>query len=357
MKWTDRIGRRLKLNDLHILMTVAESGTMGKAAKTLGISQPSVSKAISDIEHTIGVRLLDRSADGAALTDYGQALVIRGISAFDELRQGVRDIDILSDPTVGQVTIGCPEAIASGVLGAVLVRFCTQFPRVVVNVEEANNLAHEYQMLRERKVDLLLGSITRPFVEEDLDAQVVYEDRPYITTGATNRLALRRRVEVAELLEQQWVLPGESILRSVLEEALEARGFALPKIGVKSYSAHQRISLLATGRFVSADSRSVLRYNGAASSVILLPVDLPIRSWPVAIVTLKGRTINPVVQTFVDCLRDVSKPLAIQNWLAAATKGEVVVHPLGQSQSARSGSTHVRGGRPSDRTPHATPDF
>jgi hypothetical protein len=69
----------------------------------------------------------------------------------------------------------------------------------------------------------------------------------------------------------------------------------------------------------------VLRYNGAASSVILLPVDLPIRSWPVAIVTLKGRTINPVVQTFVDCVRDVSKPLAIQNLVAAATKGEVVV--------------------------------
>ena len=81
------------------------------------------------------------------------------------------------------------RAIASGVLGAVLVRFCAQFPRVVVNVEEANNVAHEYQMLRERKVDLLLGAITRPFVEEDLDAQVVYEDRPYITTGPTNRLA------------------------------------------------------------------------------------------------------------------------------------------------------------------------
>ena len=159
----------------------------------------------------------------------------------------------------------------------------------------------------------MLGSITRPFVEEDLDAQVVYEDRPYITAGPTHRLALRRRVEVAELLEQQWVLPGESILRSVLEEALEARGFALPRIGVKSYSVHQRITLLATGRFVSADSRSVLRHNGAASSVIVLPVDLPIRSWPVGIVTLKGRTITPVVQTFVDCVRDVSKPLAIQN--------------------------------------------
>jgi DNA-binding transcriptional LysR family regulator len=241
----------------------------------------------------------------------------------------------LSDPTAGQVTIGCPEAIASGVLGAVLARFCVQFPRVVVNVEAANNITHEYQMLRERKVDLLLGSITRPFVEEDLDAQVLYEDRPYITTGATNRLALRRRVEVAELLEQQWTLPAGSILRSVLEEALEAKGFALPKIGVKSYSVHQRIGLLATGRFVSAESRSVLRYNGAASSVILLPVDLPIRSWPVAIVTLKGRTINPVVQTFIDCVRDVSKPLAIQNWGAAATKGEVVVPPTWPITTAR----------------------
>ena len=128
MKWTDRIGRRLKLHDLHILMTVAESGSMGKAAKALGISQPSVTKAISDIEHTIGVRLLDRLAEGAVLTVYGRALVIRGINAFDELSQGFRDIDILSDPTAGQVTIGCPEAIASGVLGAVLARFCVQFP-------------------------------------------------------------------------------------------------------------------------------------------------------------------------------------------------------------------------------------
>jgi len=100
MKWTDRIGRRLKLNDLQILMIVAESGSMGKAAKALGITQPSVSKSISDIEHTIGVRLLDRSFGGAALTAYGRALVKRGINAFDELNQSFRDIDILSAPTV-----------------------------------------------------------------------------------------------------------------------------------------------------------------------------------------------------------------------------------------------------------------
>jgi DNA-binding transcriptional LysR family regulator len=59
---TEQIGRRLKLRDLRILMAVVDCGTMGKAAERLAISQPVVSKAIADMEHALGVRLLDRSA-------------------------------------------------------------------------------------------------------------------------------------------------------------------------------------------------------------------------------------------------------------------------------------------------------
>ena len=64
MQWSDRIGRRLKLRDLHILMAVAKSGSMGRAAADLAISQPSISKAIADVEHTVGLRLLDRGPHG-----------------------------------------------------------------------------------------------------------------------------------------------------------------------------------------------------------------------------------------------------------------------------------------------------
>jgi DNA-binding transcriptional LysR family regulator len=321
MKWTERIGSRLKLRDLHVFLTVAEMGSMGKAAELLGISQPSVSKAIADMEHITCVRLFDRTMHGVVTTPYGRALLKRGIGAFDELRQAIRDIEVLTDPTIGEVTVGCPEAIASGLLGAVLARFCLQFPRVVVNVKEANNMNGKYGPLRDRQVDLLLGAIAQQFAEEDLDAQVIYEDRPYITSAADNPWARRRRVELAELLDEQWVLPGESILRLVLDEAFEANGLVPPKVRVRSYSVHQRISLLATGRFVSADSGSVLRYNVAASSLRLLPVDIAIRSWPVAIVTLKNRTVNPVVQTFIDCVREVAKPLAARNRAALATNG------------------------------------
>jgi DNA-binding transcriptional LysR family regulator len=111
MKWTDRIGRRLKLSDLHLFITVAEMGSMGKAAERLAISQPAVSKAIADLEHTLGVRLLDRTAAGVMPTAYGRALLKRSVGAFDELRQGIKDMEFLADPTVGEVRIGCPEAI------------------------------------------------------------------------------------------------------------------------------------------------------------------------------------------------------------------------------------------------------
>src|SRR5262249_35209542 len=73
MQWADRIGHRLKLRDLHILITVAQHGSMGKAAKQLSVSQPVVSKAITDMEHMLKVRLLDRTPHGVEPTLYGRA--------------------------------------------------------------------------------------------------------------------------------------------------------------------------------------------------------------------------------------------------------------------------------------------
>ena len=82
MPWSDRIGRRFKLRDLHILLAVVQSGSMGKAAGQLAMSQPVVSKAVSDMEHALGVRLLDRSRRGVELTTYGRAVIKRGAAVF-----------------------------------------------------------------------------------------------------------------------------------------------------------------------------------------------------------------------------------------------------------------------------------
>src|SRR5215813_7806448 len=98
MEATDRIERRVKLHDLRVLIAVVQAGSMSKAAERLGTAQPALSRSIAELEHALSVRLLDRSPRGVQPTDYGRALIKRGIAVFDELRQGIKDIEFLSDP-------------------------------------------------------------------------------------------------------------------------------------------------------------------------------------------------------------------------------------------------------------------
>src|SRR5712672_4069613 len=106
MEWSERIGRRIRLRDLHILLAVVQCKSLAKAAEQLAISRPVISRAIADLEHVLGVRLLERDRHGAEPTVYGAALLKRGSAVFDELREGVKDIEFLTDPAAGEVRIG-----------------------------------------------------------------------------------------------------------------------------------------------------------------------------------------------------------------------------------------------------------
>ena len=135
-EWESRIGRRLRLRDLHILYSVVQWGSMAKAAAHLRMSQPSVSEAIAKLEGAVGVRLLDRSPRGIEPTIYANALLKRGAVVFDELRQGIRDIEFLADPAVGEVRIGCSESLMMGFLPAAIDRLSRRYPQVVVHVAD-----------------------------------------------------------------------------------------------------------------------------------------------------------------------------------------------------------------------------
>ena len=113
MQLSDRIGRRMKLQDLHVLMTVVQAGSMARAAERLNTVQPAVSRSIAELEHALGVRLLDRHRHGVEPTECGRALLDCGVAVFDDLRQGVKRIEFLTDPTAGQVRIGCNALLAT----------------------------------------------------------------------------------------------------------------------------------------------------------------------------------------------------------------------------------------------------
>jgi len=307
VKWNDRIGYRVKLHNLHVFMTVVELGSMAKAAEHLAVSQPSVSKAMSDLEHIVGVRLLDRTPRGVECTAYGRALLQRGVGAFDELRQGMKDIEALADPTVGEVRVGCPEAIASGLLSTVIDRYFRQHPRVLVTVIGAEN--RDFRLLRDRSVDFMLGGMAIPFNEDDLEAEVLYHERLHIVAATQSRWARCRKIKLDELVDEPWLFPADSAFRALVTNAFKASGVAAPKASVTTHSIHQRINLLATGNFVSALSDSVLRQNANRYALKILPVDFKSPSWQVGVVTMRKRTVSPAAKAFIEYVRDVSERL------------------------------------------------
>jgi len=131
MQLSDRIGRRMKLQHIHILMTVAQAGSMKKAAALLNTSQPAISRSIVELEQTIGVRLLDRNTQGIEPTEYGRTMLKHGGAAFDELKQGVENIELLADPGAGEVRIGSSPYIAEIFVSAVIKRLSRRYPRIV----------------------------------------------------------------------------------------------------------------------------------------------------------------------------------------------------------------------------------
>ena len=260
MQWADRIGRRIKLRDLHVLHAVAQAGSMTKAAGDLAVSVPVVSKAIAELEHTVGVPLLDRSPKGVEPTAYGRALLRRGLVAFDELRQGVRDIEFLTDPTVGEVRVATTAPLAASFVAGVIDRLSRRYPRLVFHptVADAELLR---RALAERNVDLVIGRRLGALADEELNFERLY-DNPYVVmAGVKSSVDWRKKVRLAELMDEPWVLPSpDSSVGSFLGEAFRAQGLDFPRVAVVAFAYEMRVSLLATHRYLTILPESVLRF-------------------------------------------------------------------------------------------------
>jgi DNA-binding transcriptional LysR family regulator len=309
MQLSDRIGRRIKLHDLHVLMAVVQAGSMSKAAQILNTTQPAVSRSIADLEHAIGVRLLDRGRHGVEPTEYGRALLDGGNAMFDDLRQAVKNIEFIADPTVGEVRIGAHDPLIVGVAPAVFERLRQRFPRISIHVTQVPQNAQQYHDLRERKIDLLLGRIRSP-VQDDIDAEILFHDSIKIIAGLNSKWARRRRVDLADLADEPWSLPPlDSLIGTLVADAFRASGMKFPPAGAACGGSSFHCACLPRGPFLGTMAASLLRFGANLPYLKVLPVTLPIPPWPVGIMSLKNRTLTPVVQLFIACARQVTKPM------------------------------------------------
>jgi DNA-binding transcriptional LysR family regulator len=134
---------------------------MSKAATLLNTTQPAVSRSIAVLERAVGVRLLERNSHGIEPTAYGRALLNGGVAAFDDLRQAVRNIEFLADPTAGEVRIGCTPLLAASFVSAVIDRLSRRNPRMVFHLV-TGYVETLHRELSGRNVDLLASIVLAP---------------------------------------------------------------------------------------------------------------------------------------------------------------------------------------------------
>jgi DNA-binding transcriptional LysR family regulator len=314
MQMSDRIGRRMKLHDLHVLMAVMQAGSMRKAAALLNTTQSAISRSIADLEQTIGARLLDRRPQGVEPTMYGRALLKRSNAVFDELKQSIRDIEFLADPTVGEVRFGCHDSVVAAVLPPIMKRFSHQYPRVALHLEVIGPVgaAPELPSLHQRLIDFAIFRRSMPLADQqimdELNVEILFNDQLVVAAGRHSRWASRRKIDLAELIAEPWILSGPNSWNYIeLAQACRARGIDMPKTTLETISTAARVSLIATGPYIGTFPSSSMRLYTDRFSLVTLPVALPIRPWPVALVTLKNRTLSPVVERFLECTREVAK--------------------------------------------------
>lgn len=304
MATTLRVGRRLRFRDLEVFSAVVECGSMAKAAAQLGMTQPSVSDIVASLENAFHVRLFDRGPQGVAPTIFGNALLKRGLAALDEVKQGLRDISFLADPSVGEVRVGWPESF-SELLSSMVRAFCLERPGIALRIDHLPAPAGELPELHTRKLDVAFTRVAVPHqLGEDLNVEVLFDDPVVVAAGANSRWARRRRLELADLVDAAWVgTPRGTPPTVLLEQAFREKGLPAPRMRVTTFSVHLRARLLVEDEFLSCMPRSLLQVTSDGVGLKALPVKLAPHAFPVAIVTVKNRTLTPVVELFVERLR------------------------------------------------------
>jgi DNA-binding transcriptional LysR family regulator len=308
-QWALRIGRRLRMRDLEVFLAARRWGSMARAAQHLGITQPAVSKAVRDLEAALSVRLLDRSPQGVTATLYGEVLARRATGAFDELRQGVEEVQALTDPASGRARIGCNESLSVALLPAAIRLMAEERPGVTVSITQMSRpITVEIDNLRERKVDMIVGRGIFDIPEDDLISEILFEEPFVVVAPVHSRWARCAEIHLADLLDEKWILhPPDEAPGSVVLDAFRTRGLAAPHASIITTSFHLRAMLMAAADYLTvipACMAAVL--NERAPTVSVLPVDLGLACRPVAIFTLKNRTLNPTAALFADILRRVT---------------------------------------------------
>lgn len=304
----EQVRRRLRLRDLDTLVAVVRAGGMRKAAAVLNLSQPAVSKAIAELEGALGLKLLERGRRGVEPTTFGTALVRRAEVMADQLRGALRELADLADPDGGEVRLGAMETLHAGLVGATVSAMLQRHPRMRFVLESGQSSDLVQHFLLRRTVDFVVARPLSLPLPAGVEGEALFCDRLLVVAGKTHPLARRRKLTMAELADEGWILSRNEVMpESPVALAFAAAGLENPRRIVISGSLNSRYNLLETGRFVTCIPHSLLPFSRERTRLSILPIGLPAWQTATMVLTLKGRTLSPAAGLFLEQLREMAR--------------------------------------------------
>jgi DNA-binding transcriptional LysR family regulator len=292
----------LNLNHLAVFHAVAETGSISHGAENLYISQPAVSKQLSDFEKSLGTRLFDRLPRGVRLTESGELLLTysRHIFALEtEAECALAELESLER---GKLSIGASTTIGDYLLPGALAQFHARHPGVTLQMEIANTERIQ-RRLQEGSMDV---GFTEGFVEsEDLERDVFMEDELVAIASPKNPIAKLGPISLKRLCKEPFILrEAGSGTRAVLERELQTRGASIESAAMSLGSTEAIKHAVADGIGVAIVSRLTTGYETASRRLQIIPIEGCIIRRPLHCLHLRGRHRGKAEKAFLQLLAE-----------------------------------------------------
>jgi DNA-binding transcriptional LysR family regulator len=297
----------IRLRHLTCLVAVAEEQTLARAAQRLGVSQPAVSKTLSELELLAGRRLVERGHAGARLTQAGEQFLQYAVGVTQALQAATAALARAGMPSVPAVRVGALPTVAGGLLAEAIARLRASRPHARIELRTASN-PELLAALKSGDVDIAVGRMAEPATMHGVSFELLYAESLAVVTRPGHPLLAGPdgNVPPLALLDYPLVIPGTGTTpRHDTEAFFEAHGIALPpgRTETQSVSAGRALTLLSDAVWIT--SHHAVQRDIDRGWLARLPVGVPVSAEPVGLLCRSGVTPGELAAQLMDALRQL----------------------------------------------------
>ena len=294
--------QRIRLRHLHTFVAVAQQGTLGRAAETLNLSQPALSKTLNELEQLTGTRLFNRGRLGAQLTLVGEQFLTHAVKVLDAINTAGQSLNGKHDHAVDIVRIGALPTAALGILPSVIGQFHKQQKNTTLQVATMNN-PMILSGLKSGDLDLGIGRMSDPELMVGLNYELLFLESLKLVVRPHHPL-LRDTVTLSRVMEWPVVVsPKGTAPRHNAEVMLQMQGCKLPSGCIETLSASLSRQLTVDYDYVWFVPSGAVKEDLRQGCLVARPGTSPGAGEPIGILTRVDTPLSTAAQTLLSAIR------------------------------------------------------